>query len=174
MAGGKCDGVIWPGTRWHKDDKAAAGCISLGGQPPEFEPDPNMIDMLVRVLIAHHGILHYHGQTRELATFQWPTTKYGLKYTLQNLRPIERHTPFATHVACALQGADMSSRRYFSEIEVCIRQCIILGEMMISHHICFNMIDIGCLLSLQNPLGGCMLLSVVLADGLFSGLRERR
>jgi hypothetical protein len=33
--------------------------------------DPKVVRMLVTILIARHGILHYHGETGELATFQW-------------------------------------------------------------------------------------------------------
>ncbi|KAG1824025.1 hypothetical protein EV424DRAFT_1346261 [Suillus variegatus] len=37
----------------------------------DFKPDPNVVKMLVTILIARHGVLHFHGQTGELATFQW-------------------------------------------------------------------------------------------------------
>lgn len=37
----------------------------------EFEVDPKVLEMLVRIITCHHGILHYHTQTRELVTFQW-------------------------------------------------------------------------------------------------------
>ncbi|KAG1851798.1 hypothetical protein C8R48DRAFT_676384 [Suillus tomentosus] len=46
---------------------------------PEFKADPNMVNMLVKILTSRHGVLHYHGQTGELATFQWPTTRFGHK-----------------------------------------------------------------------------------------------
>lgn len=40
-------------------------------EPPEFEPDPTVVKLLVRILLSRHGVLHYHGQTGELMTFQW-------------------------------------------------------------------------------------------------------
>ncbi|KAG1806052.1 hypothetical protein EV424DRAFT_1350874 [Suillus variegatus] len=43
----------------------------------EFVANPKVLKMLVTILIARHGILHYHSQTEELATFQWPTDEYG-------------------------------------------------------------------------------------------------
>ncbi|KAG1844759.1 hypothetical protein C8R48DRAFT_678365 [Suillus tomentosus] len=52
-------------------------CYSI--EPPEFKADPKMVSMLVNILTARHGILHFHGQTGELTTFQWPSTEYGHK-----------------------------------------------------------------------------------------------
>lgn len=38
---------------------------------PEFKADPNVIGLLVRILTARHGILHYHGQTGKLSMYLW-------------------------------------------------------------------------------------------------------
>ncbi|KAG2029897.1 hypothetical protein BDR03DRAFT_987456 [Suillus americanus] len=45
----------------------------------EWTADPTVVKMLVVVLTCRHGILHYHAQTAELTTFQWPTDRYGRK-----------------------------------------------------------------------------------------------
>lgn len=47
----------------------ASCCSSLESR--EFVVDQKILKMLVDIIIARHGILHYHPQTRELATFQW-------------------------------------------------------------------------------------------------------
>ncbi|KAG1843991.1 hypothetical protein C8R48DRAFT_780445 [Suillus tomentosus] len=48
-------------------------------EPPEFKADPEVVSMLVQILTTRHGILHYHGETGELATYQWPTDRHGRK-----------------------------------------------------------------------------------------------
>jgi hypothetical protein len=45
--------------------------LSTEFMPDMFVPDPKVIKMLVAIIIARHGILHYHGEMRELAMFQW-------------------------------------------------------------------------------------------------------
>ncbi|KAG1893717.1 uncharacterized protein F5891DRAFT_1196060 [Suillus fuscotomentosus] len=48
-------------------------------EPLEFKADPEVVSMLVQILTTRHGILHYHGETGELATYQWPTDRHGRK-----------------------------------------------------------------------------------------------
>lgn len=68
-------------------------CLTLDSR--EFKVNPKVLEMLVRVLTCCHGILHYHMQTRELATFQWSMNLYHGKgffthmYTIY--RPIDRY-----------------------------------------------------------------------------------
>ncbi|KAG2750768.1 hypothetical protein P692DRAFT_201804313 [Suillus brevipes Sb2] len=51
----------------------------LSLEPARFVADPKIVKMIVSIVTARHGILHYHGQTAELSTFQWPTTRQGHK-----------------------------------------------------------------------------------------------
>ncbi|KAG2109544.1 hypothetical protein DEU56DRAFT_762410 [Suillus clintonianus] len=52
-------------------------CSTLA--PPEFEVDQHVVNLLVRIVTARHGILHYHSQTGELSTYLWPTDRRGHK-----------------------------------------------------------------------------------------------
>ncbi|KAG1843449.1 hypothetical protein DFJ58DRAFT_731565 [Suillus subalutaceus] len=79
-------------------------CSSL---EPEFEADPKIVKMLVTILIARHGILHYHGQTGELATFQWPTTQLGHKIHPSHFAAYREAHAFHYPVVFAPQGDDI-------------------------------------------------------------------
>ena len=91
----------------------AAGCTSICHSPPacsemsapsspssecstlEFEADPKVVKMLVMVLTCRHGILHYHGQTGELATYQWRVIFFYKKRSSlrvpRSYRPTDRY-----------------------------------------------------------------------------------
>lgn len=58
----------------------------------EFEADPKVVKMLVIILTRRHGILHYHSQTGELATFQWWITCFMKKCSLLTCIPCYRPT----------------------------------------------------------------------------------
>ncbi|KAG2737999.1 hypothetical protein P692DRAFT_20882954 [Suillus brevipes Sb2] len=66
-------------------------CSALA--PPEYTPDPNVVNLLVRIVTARHGILHYHPQTRELSTYPWPINGRGDK-----IHPSQFATYRETHI----------------------------------------------------------------------------
>ncbi|OJA17982.1 hypothetical protein AZE42_09892 [Rhizopogon vesiculosus] len=55
-----------------------SACSTLDA-PESVVPDRKVVKILVKILTARHGVLHYHGQTGELATYQWPTDRHGQK-----------------------------------------------------------------------------------------------
>jgi hypothetical protein len=58
-------------------------CSTLA--PAEYEADPNVVKLLVRILTARHGILQYHGQTGELSTYPWLIQYLHASKTLHSL-----------------------------------------------------------------------------------------
>ncbi|KAG1793447.1 uncharacterized protein HD556DRAFT_1308593 [Suillus plorans] len=99
----------------------------------EFKADPNVVNMLVKILTSRHGVLHYHGQTGELATFQWPTTKFGHKIHPSRFALYREVHNFRYPCCLCATGGRYVEASIFQQLEVYIkgkptyRLCIILG-----------------------------------------------
>jgi hypothetical protein len=127
-------------------------------EPPKFVADPKIVRMLVQILISRHSVLHYHGQTQELAMYQWwvswsygkvpyadaltqpigQLTIRGKKSTHHNLMLTAISVHFATPVAFAPGVVAMSRVQSFWTLEDQIKGNMLLNAQPIPAATCVS------------------------------------